>query len=145
MEVVRVPALSDNYVWLLHEPKSGLTAVVDPAEAPPVNAALKERCAVTSFSFSMCTRTPHCQHMCAHPAMVHLADDEGPMNPHLQHVQLVNTHHFSCIPQLTHCKRYRPMALNLHCLQTTAVAFVLHVAWACCLPLPAAQRLTPGV
>ncbi|WIA41832.1 hypothetical protein OEZ86_009162 [Tetradesmus obliquus] len=43
MEVVRVPALSDNYVWLLHEPKSGLTAVVDPAEAPPVNAALKER------------------------------------------------------------------------------------------------------
>eukprot|EP00882_Tetradesmus_deserticola_P001942 GHRQ01002081.1.p1 GENE.GHRQ01002081.1~~GHRQ01002081.1.p1 ORF type:complete len:357 (+),score=115.04 GHRQ01002081.1:57-1127(+) len=43
MEVVRVPALSDNYVWLLHEPKSGLTAVVDPSEAPPVTAALKER------------------------------------------------------------------------------------------------------
>jgi hydroxyacylglutathione hydrolase len=43
MEVVRVPALSDNYVWLLHEPSSGLTAVVDPSEAPPVNVALKER------------------------------------------------------------------------------------------------------
>jgi hydroxyacylglutathione hydrolase len=43
MEVVRVPALSDNYVWLLHEPSSGLTAVVDPAEVLPVNAALRER------------------------------------------------------------------------------------------------------
>lgn len=43
MEVVRVPALSDNYVWLLHEPKQGLTAVVDPAEVEPVNRVLKER------------------------------------------------------------------------------------------------------
>lgn len=43
LEVVRVPALSDNYVWLLHEPKSGKTAVVDPAEVPPVNAALEQR------------------------------------------------------------------------------------------------------
>lgn len=43
MEVVRVPALSDNYVWLLHEPKSNLTAVVDPAELEPVNRVLKER------------------------------------------------------------------------------------------------------
>eukprot|EP00878_Enallax_costatus_P013063 GHUV01013651.1.p1 GENE.GHUV01013651.1~~GHUV01013651.1.p1 ORF type:complete len:334 (+),score=59.86 GHUV01013651.1:37-1038(+) len=43
MEVVRVPALSDNYIWLLHEPKSGKTAVVDPAEAQPVTAALSQR------------------------------------------------------------------------------------------------------
>lgn len=43
MEVVRVPALSDNYVWLLHEPKSNLTAVVDPSEVDPVNKALQER------------------------------------------------------------------------------------------------------
>lgn len=43
MEVVRVPALSDNYIWLLHEPKSNLTAVVDPAEVEPVNRVLKER------------------------------------------------------------------------------------------------------
>ncbi|KAF8058326.1 gloB [Scenedesmus sp. PABB004] len=43
MEVVRVPALSDNYVWLLHEPTAGVTAVVDPAEAAPVEAALRER------------------------------------------------------------------------------------------------------
>jgi hydroxyacylglutathione hydrolase len=43
MEVVRVPALSDNYVWLLHEAASGATAVVDPAEVPPVMAELKKR------------------------------------------------------------------------------------------------------
>lgn len=43
MEVVRVPALSDNYIWLLHEPKSDLTAVVDPSEVDPVNRVLKER------------------------------------------------------------------------------------------------------
>lgn len=43
LQVVCVPALSDNYIWLAHEPRSGKTAVVDPAEVAPVNAALKER------------------------------------------------------------------------------------------------------
>lgn len=43
MEVVRVPVLQDNYVWVLHEPKSNLTAVVDPAEVQPVNRVLQER------------------------------------------------------------------------------------------------------
>jgi hydroxyacylglutathione hydrolase len=43
MEVVRVPALSDNYIWLLHEPRSNKTAVVDPAEAGPVNKVLQEK------------------------------------------------------------------------------------------------------
>jgi hydroxyacylglutathione hydrolase len=36
IEIVRIPALSDNYIWLLHEPASGDTVVVDPAEADPV-------------------------------------------------------------------------------------------------------------
>jgi hydroxyacylglutathione hydrolase len=35
-EIVRIPVLSDNYVWLVHERKSGETMVVDPAVAPPV-------------------------------------------------------------------------------------------------------------
>jgi hydroxyacylglutathione hydrolase len=35
MEILRLPALSDNYIWLVHEPGSGETAVVDPAEAGP--------------------------------------------------------------------------------------------------------------
>ena len=43
VEIVRIPALSDNYIWLVHDPESGETTVVDPAEAAPVLAALQER------------------------------------------------------------------------------------------------------
>lgn len=38
LEIVRIPVLSDNYVWLVHEPVSGETMVVDPAVAAPVLA-----------------------------------------------------------------------------------------------------------
>jgi hydroxyacylglutathione hydrolase len=38
VEIVRIPALSDNYIWLVHEPESGETAVIDPAVAEPVLA-----------------------------------------------------------------------------------------------------------
>ncbi len=37
-----IPALTDNYIYLLHEPVSGKTAVVDPAEPAPVLAALQQ-------------------------------------------------------------------------------------------------------
>ncbi|WP_340267136.1 hydroxyacylglutathione hydrolase [Sphingobium mellinum] len=43
LEVVRVPVLSDNYVWLLHDPASGETVAVDPAVADPVLAAAAAR------------------------------------------------------------------------------------------------------
>ena len=43
LEIVRIPVLSDNYVWLVHEPKSGEAMVIDPAVAPPVLAAAEER------------------------------------------------------------------------------------------------------
>lgn len=43
LEIERVPCLSDNYSWLLHEPQQGLTAVVDPAEVAPVVAALEAK------------------------------------------------------------------------------------------------------
>ncbi len=36
LEIVRIPVLSDNYVWLVHEPQSGETMVVDPAVSGPV-------------------------------------------------------------------------------------------------------------
>lgn len=36
LEIVRIPVLSDNYVWLVHEPESGETMAVDPAVAAPV-------------------------------------------------------------------------------------------------------------
>ncbi|PSC76082.1 hydroxyacylglutathione hydrolase [Micractinium conductrix] len=39
LQIERVPCLSDNYSWLLHEPSAGVTAVVDPAEVAPVVAA----------------------------------------------------------------------------------------------------------
>lgn len=38
MRVLAVPALSDNYIWLLHDAASGHTAVVDPGDG---EAALK--------------------------------------------------------------------------------------------------------
>ncbi len=43
LEIVQLPVLSDNYIYLIHEPSAGLTAVVDPAEADPVLTALQER------------------------------------------------------------------------------------------------------
>jgi hydroxyacylglutathione hydrolase len=38
LDIVRIPVLNDNYVWLVHEPDSGETMVVDPAVADPVLA-----------------------------------------------------------------------------------------------------------
>ena len=43
LEIVRVPALSDNYVWLVHDPTSGETLAIDPSEGEPVLAAARER------------------------------------------------------------------------------------------------------
>ncbi len=43
LEIIRIPVLSDNYVWLVHEPFSGETMVVDPAVAAPVLAEADAR------------------------------------------------------------------------------------------------------
>jgi hydroxyacylglutathione hydrolase len=43
LEIVRISVLTDNYVWLVHEPASGETVVVDPAVAEPVLAAADAR------------------------------------------------------------------------------------------------------
>ena len=43
LEIVRLPVLSDNYVWLVHDPDSGETMVVDPAVAEPVIAEADRR------------------------------------------------------------------------------------------------------
>jgi hydroxyacylglutathione hydrolase len=43
LQVVRVPVLSDNYVWLLHDDASGQTVAVDPSVAEPVLVAAAER------------------------------------------------------------------------------------------------------
>ncbi|MFZ5610240.1 MAG: hydroxyacylglutathione hydrolase [Pseudomonadota bacterium] len=36
LDIVQIPVLADNYIYLVHEPESGATAAVDPALAEPV-------------------------------------------------------------------------------------------------------------
>ncbi len=43
LEIITIPCLSDNYAFLIHNPATGETALVDAPEAPPIEAALKER------------------------------------------------------------------------------------------------------
>ena len=43
MEIVSVPAFTDNYIWLVHDGESGETAVVDPGDAAPVLAEAQRR------------------------------------------------------------------------------------------------------
>jgi hydroxyacylglutathione hydrolase len=43
LEIVPVPAFSDNYIWLVHDESSGETAVVDPGDAAPALAEAKRR------------------------------------------------------------------------------------------------------
>lgn len=38
LDIVRIPVLADNYIWLVHDAGSGETMVVDPAQADPVLA-----------------------------------------------------------------------------------------------------------
>lgn len=42
MKVFRIKALSDNYIFLLHDAEQNIAAVVDPAEAQPVLIKLQE-------------------------------------------------------------------------------------------------------
>ncbi len=41
LEPITVPALSDNYIWLIRDPRGAACAIVDPGEAEPVLAALE--------------------------------------------------------------------------------------------------------
>jgi hydroxyacylglutathione hydrolase len=43
MQIVAVPAFTDNYIWLVHDEPSGETAVVDPGDAAPALAEAKRR------------------------------------------------------------------------------------------------------
>ena len=42
-ECIRVPALSDNYIWMLHNPSSKELAVIDPGDIDAVMAVLEHR------------------------------------------------------------------------------------------------------
>ncbi|MCP5144344.1 MAG: hydroxyacylglutathione hydrolase [Gammaproteobacteria bacterium] len=43
LQIIQLPALEDNYIYLLNDSSTGATAVVDPAEAGPVLAELQRR------------------------------------------------------------------------------------------------------
>jgi hydroxyacylglutathione hydrolase len=43
LEIVQIPALTDNYIYLAHEPDSWATAAIDPALAEPVLQVLAEK------------------------------------------------------------------------------------------------------
>ena len=43
LEIVPVPAFNDNYIWLVHDPDSGETAVVDPGDAAPALTEAERR------------------------------------------------------------------------------------------------------
>jgi hydroxyacylglutathione hydrolase len=52
LEIIQLPVLNDNYIYLLHEPISGETAVVDPAVAGPVLETLDQRGWQLSYIFN---------------------------------------------------------------------------------------------
>ncbi len=43
LEILQIPALTDNYIYLVHEPNGWATAAIDPAVAEPVLQALKQK------------------------------------------------------------------------------------------------------
>ena len=43
VEIIRIPVLADNYVWMMHDAASGDTVVIDPAVAEPVLAEASTR------------------------------------------------------------------------------------------------------
>lgn len=43
LDIIQIPALADNYIYLLRCAETGATAVVDPSEAAPVQAELERR------------------------------------------------------------------------------------------------------
>jgi hydroxyacylglutathione hydrolase len=43
LEIIHIPVLNDNYIYLIHDPASGETAAVDPALAQPVLDVLYEK------------------------------------------------------------------------------------------------------
>ncbi len=43
LDIIQIPVLTDNYIYLLHDSDSGETAVVDPAVAEPVLAVLNQK------------------------------------------------------------------------------------------------------
>ncbi len=52
LEIIQIPVLNDNYIYLIHEAESAETAVIDPAIAEPVIKVLAEKCWSLSYIFN---------------------------------------------------------------------------------------------
>ena len=52
LEIIQLPVLNDNYIYLIHEPVSGETAAVDPAVAGPVLETLAKKGWQLSYIFN---------------------------------------------------------------------------------------------
>ena len=55
LTILQLPVLNDNYIYMLHDPDSGETAVVDPAVAQPVLAVLEQN----NWQLTMILNTHH--------------------------------------------------------------------------------------
>jgi hypothetical protein len=51
LEIITLPVLTDNYIYLIHDPVSHETAVVDPALAQPVLDMLQQKGVGSSLTF----------------------------------------------------------------------------------------------
>jgi hydroxyacylglutathione hydrolase len=61
MEVLAIPALSDNYIWCLADPDQHRCVIVDPGEAAPVLATLKAKQLELSAILITHHHWDHCQ------------------------------------------------------------------------------------
>ncbi len=52
LEIIQIPLLSDNYSYVLHDPESGETAVVDPSSSLPILELLDEKGWKLSYIFN---------------------------------------------------------------------------------------------
>ena len=52
LDIIQLPVLNDNYIYLIHEPFSGGTAVVDPAVAKPVLDTLSSKGWTLNYIFN---------------------------------------------------------------------------------------------
>ena len=74
LEIVAVPAFTDNYIWMVHDADSGETVVVDPGDAAPPLAEAKRR----GWTISQVWNTHHhWDHSGGNVAMKEAALDSG--------------------------------------------------------------------
>ncbi|MEO1294728.1 MAG: hydroxyacylglutathione hydrolase [Cyanobacteria bacterium J06636_16] len=68
MEIHRLPALSDNYIFLLYDAETSTAAVVDPAESGPV---LQQLAALGATLTAIFNTHHHGDHVGANPQLLH--------------------------------------------------------------------------